>query len=581
MKHDILAKTIRLLICMPARQIQALPLTDCAIMLEALNGIKELDHLCEQLARRLRKQLAAPLWIEDGEMGEVFSALVALWQYNPMQVTGKHLAAAVQHLIKTEITVGGPYASQGVIAVPANTQIAIFMRLAAEPLPKVDAFLAQAIATKNFTSGNRVDTYLIYLLAKTYSSPDLAQYVAHCRHQKDWQTPASLAIALAVLKKELPTSKIDLTLETLQKHQLDSGLWEGEAHLSPYATTALIVGIVAKFVQDKPQAPILALQHQQSTVIHAAQKMFNGYAEPLRSAALAAINQIGQVDRNFEITLLPQFFAEALKNPIPLTAEQGRMLSLANLYIWIAYTIYDDFLDGEGQPAQLPIANIAMRASVDCFRAALPAQDNFQQYVAHALAAMDEADAWEVARCRFVVKSGKVVITHLPDYNGCATLAARSFAHALGPMAILAWQSSGNAQRIESAFRHYLIARQLNDDLHDWLEDIQAGQASYVVTAILRDLNIKPGTYRLSALVPSMQRCFRQTTMPRICRHILLHTKMSKHAFTKSCLLRADNHVYVLLHALELSVQHSLDTYAKAKSFTPLQSNPNRDVPLF
>jgi hypothetical protein len=62
-------------------------------------------------------------------------------------------------------------------------------------------------------------------------------------------------------------------------------------------------------------------------------------------------------DEDGEIVLLPLVFAQACR-----FADEYQILpqlSLANMFGWIAYTIYDDFLDEEGSPKNLSIANIS------------------------------------------------------------------------------------------------------------------------------------------------------------------------------------------------------------------------------
>jgi len=273
---------------------------------------------------------------------------------------------------------------------------------------------------------------------------------------------------------------------------------------------------------------------------------------------------------------LPQFFARALDSPERFTNDCYTTLGLANLCTWIAYTIYDDFIDSEGTPAELPVANIAMRASLDCFRTVLPEDAHFQRYVGEVFAGMDEANAWEVNNCRFAIQDGWVAVTELPRYGRCKVLAARAFAHALPPMAILAQHSPRHSAKksryIEMAFQHYLIARQLNDDLHDWIKDMQAGQASYVVTAILRDMRIENEAYDMEVLLPAMQKCFRRTTMPKICKRMLWHIDLSKQQFAKSRLLQRINDIYPLLDTLEQSAQQSLDRRAKSQALGRISS---------
>jgi hypothetical protein len=121
-------------------------------------------------------------------------------------------------------------------------------------------------------------------------------------------------------------------------------------------------------------------------------------------------------------------------------------------------------------------------------------------------------------------------------------------------------------QHIETAFRHYLIARQLNDDMHDWAKDMQAGQASYVVTAILRSMRVDRGTYDLDELLPAMQKHFRYTAMLKICQQIQYHIDQSRHYFVQSQLLQPVSELHLLLDNLELSVRCSLDKRTKSQA---------------
>lgn len=556
---------------------QRLSLPETAFILTTLPDTPELSKVRAQLAQNLRTQLSIP-WIKKGDSFDVFTVLTALWNYQQTTITGEHLACAVRRLIKSEMATGGPYYSNGKVDIAVNAQIALFMRAVAAPLPKLNAFLADATATQHFKNTQLARPYLLYLLGKACPTATLTKYMAEQRHQKSWQTPWRKAVALAILKDTAPTAEIRRSLMTLCARQHYNGFWSGEPLLktgggtanSQLTATTLILAALADYQRAHIVAPRSSLGRQHRMIEQAAKQAFTTCRGPLRTSALATIKQMCDADKNFEITLLPQFFAQALNTSKALTPQQRTTLGLASLCAWMAYTIYDDFLDGEGVAAKLPVANIAMRASLDCFRAALPHRVDFLQYVAKTFTAMDEANAWEVNHCRFTIIAEKITIPKLPAYGGGSLLAARSFAHALAPMAVLAQllpHSPKAYNRIESAFRHYLIARQLNDDIHDWIKDMQAGQASYAVTAILRDLRVRPGAYRLSTLLPAMQKRFRLTTMPKICQRILWHIDKSRKAFAQSKLLRSPNNIYSLLDNLEQSVQHSLDQHSKTQAF--------------
>jgi hypothetical protein len=472
------------------------------------------------------------------------------------------------------VQVGGPYASNGVIDIATNLQIASFVQMVAKPLPGLDTFFDQVITTGRFKDATLNSPYTLYLLAKLYSRPEVTRFAASCR----LETSAYRAVALTTIEHHTSVSQQELL--AVCRYQQPTGFWPAEVLLngrleSSVATTALIVKSLIIYRNDNNPARIPSgLRQQHQLVAKATKQLFKTRAEPLRQSTLAAVDKICSVERTFEITLLPYFFARALKHPPNLTDQQFAMLGAANVCGWVAYSIYDDFLDDEGTLSQLPVANVTMRASLDCFRAVFPRQRTFERYVANTFTEMDEANAWELSNCRFIVQDNTITIDQLPKYGRQAVLAARSFVHALGPMAILIKYAKSTPRQthcIESAFRHYLIARQLSDDLHDWTNDMEAGQASYVVIAILRDMHLRSGTYNLPVLLSSMQKQFRRTTMPHVCLLALRHISKAKQNFIRSQLLQATNSVYTLLDELEVSLRRSLDQHTKAKALIKTQ----------
>ena len=86
---------------------------------------------------------------------------------------------------------------------------------------------------------------------------------------------------------------------------------------------------------------------------------------------------------------------------------------------------------------------------------------------------------------------------------------------------------------IISYFKHYLVAMQLNDDAHDWGEDLQRGHLSTVVTLLLSDLK-KSGwekpTIDLSADLPEIRKTFWFVTMPQYVKTVLSQTETSRKA---------------------------------------------------
>jgi len=185
-----------------------------------------------------------------------------------------------------------------------------------------------------------------------------------------------------------------------------------------------------------------------------------------------------------EIAGLPALAAKLANARITSTVLDD--IYIYTTYGWIAYMIYDQFLDEGGDPTLLPVANRAQREMNRYFLSKLPG-------LADALLdRVDSANLWEANHCRCKPDAlvGDIV---LPDYGDLMPLADRSIGHALAVLAVLVEAGfaidSPKVNQTITFFEHYLIARQLNDDAHDWQEDLDHGQINSVGTELLKGVD--------------------------------------------------------------------------------------------
>jgi hypothetical protein len=525
-------RAVRGLASSAPRSFDSISFLQAALTLWALPADPHLHVVRARLADRLRGRLD-PDWIQQGDVYEVFVALTALWTYDRTIISGEHLACAVTRLVAIEANVGGPYR----VPLGANACIAAFLCTVAKPLPKLDAHLQAAIERNELQDPRLSQLALIYVMERAGKGEAL-------RHHGGASIP---------------------------NEQQKDGLWAGitivkDEQPSAITTTALHLYLLTIWHAHPTAAPA-AEQH--AAIIKGVQDLFIPYGPCIHATACKLADRIRQADTAHEITLLASFFAHAHKNPVPIPQSHLRNLGIASVCGWMAYMVYDDFIDGEGVPAHLPVANIAMRTSCAYYQKALPPQNSFGAALSATFATMDQANAWELASCRFVRNGQTVTIGALPQYGQGAPLADRSLAHALGPLIVLLYADvkKDTLQKTTAAFRHFLIARQLADDLHDWQEDIAAGHASFVVTAIVRDMHMQQGEYYLPQLMLDMQKTFRAVTLPKICARILHHTNIAQHMLTTIHQLHSTNDVYALFATLKNTAQQGLDLHIKSNSF--------------
>jgi hypothetical protein len=596
-----------------------------ALILTAISSLNEPE--AKLVRKRLASWLAAqrsPAWSFNywsasaperetmpypDDLDDTFCALIALRLHNPSLIDETCLANVVKLLIATESQVGGPYKTWLVpdkapkvwqdVDLAVNSNIACFLRMVAEPLPNLTGMIEEVIASRNLKSPYYPSEYpLAYYMARAYDGShahQLAAYILKRRRGSWWGSPMRTALAVSSLNG-LGQSKLcqTATAQRLVDEQLPDGSWPAEAfcldpsiqqkkHYSGSAalTTALVLEALGLW--NARQAPVTSAKNHtaiqdkttenlRSLIASAALKEIDGLRPALKRHGKRIIDDVQSHDKHHEITLLPHLFNNSLKHPLSPTSPDVFMhLGLANLYGWAAYTVYDDFLDGEGEPKLLSAANTALRYSVKHFDMAVPGNAAFQRLAERIFNTIDGANAWDQDNCMVKITGETITIGELPDYSRTLNLADRSLGHALAPLGILA--ASGitpadpRAAAIKRAISHYLVARQLNDDMHDWEQDLRAGIITYVVAAILRELELAPGNYEFADLVPKMKRQFWHRTLISVCKKVTSHTALARRAARSSGLLNQQNIITSLTYKIDDSVENTLKEQSKAEQF--------------
>jgi hypothetical protein len=588
-----------------------------ALMLASLAGIQEslALHIRERLAGFLLKQKDANeafnYWAKDApeyqtmpypnDLDDTFCALAALYLHDPALIDEAVLAKVIKLLLATETTVGGPYRtwlvppdSQPIwldIDVAVNSNIAYFLSLTGSTLPKLDEVMGRAILSDTFSSPYYPSVYaFIYYFARAYGGPHKAQLLLKARQlQAAASTDLDRALCLSARLQLDETQDLKNAANELIAAQQRDGSWpaavfyadpvkNGQLYYNGGAalTTAFVLEALQLYSQKlQPRATSgkrTAKQHHiaPGAVLSLAKQQCRSLPDDLRRTTLQALAKLAGSDNATEIIGLPEHFNRSLLKPLrPVSDSFLENLSLANLYGWLAYTIYDDFLDEEGQPGLLPAANVAMRNALQSFLGTLPANQPFQNIVRGVFNTIDGANAWELAFCRFKRQNDIIYIGKLPDYENLSVLAERSLGHTLAPIAILSAQKTTGPplRQTQRALSSYLIVRQLNDDLHDWQDDLSKGRITYVVARILSGLAIKPGDYNLLQLLPEARTQFWYKTLPDACREMRRYVKFSRQALAQAGIFADTNVISRLLDGIEASIEDSLAQQGQAENF--------------
>lgn len=369
-------------------------------------------------------------------------------------------------------------------------------------------------------------------------------------HTIDFTTNLAIAYLFTCLKMPLPN--------------LTTFIAAHRTSAPPSSEQLLVIYDQALKNTSKPSATRSPEHH---AIFTATKKYLEHLPQPEKSHALAFLKKLRLADTNEEIALIPALFANSLiTSPPHLSVHQ---LGQANIFCWTAYSIYDKLIDEELDMQQLPIATIAMRECLSRYQTLFAPKHPFQQTIHSTFNAMDHANAWELAHCRFKRAGEELIISSLPHYGNYSILADRCSGHVLGPLAIAALcdVSAEAYSHIEKGLRHYLIARQLSDDIHDWKEDFTASHASSTVTYMLQQLRVQSGTYSFTSLHEAMQTDFWQHSMEKFTKIILRHIQYSRRYLLKSGLLSSSGPLFTLHDRLETIAKQSLSEYRASKDF--------------
>lgn len=505
------------------------------------------------------------------DLDDTFSALAAIQLWDPEKIDGEATAYIAKILTSTEENVGGPYRTWLVtndspkawkdIDLAVNANIAYFLHLQGIELPNLSEFFSGS-KIESLYYPNRYPI-LSFLGRSKHLNPD------HIYRDHQFLQPTSVLVAaqmtVGLLHQGEPIAKVGHLLTYLRDNP-----WKAEPFCldpaaegvhwfagSPELTTAICLEALALSEVATPKTST----QTKSTSMEALEKTCATLPEPLRGELQKAVLKIQRVDQETPILTLAHVVHTALGNPSYPGQEKMLVdLGVATAFGWIAYTIFDDFLDQEGAPNLLPAACTALRLTDRTFRDILPDHTTFQAKVVTILNTIDASNTWEVLSTRptYTVKKITWKSHDIPQYGTTLQpLADRSLGHLLAPLAVC--YASGKdkaAKAIEVFFTHFLIARQVNDDAHDWKEDLQRGQINAVATHLLsKRLQDGKISTSLPDLCGELEGLLWKKEVEWVCKTITSHLHNAERALTACAEIKNPEALFKILKPLYASVE--------------------------
>lgn len=225
------------------------------------------------------------------------------------------------------------------------------------------------------------------------------------------------------------------------------------------------------------------------------------------------------------------------------TAHGTKLLPVANTFLLELSCIYGDLL-----------------------KSAPKGLDLFKTLIAR----MEAGNLWELSYARMQVLNGVFVLPEQDIPFLPMQPAEKSIGHSLAPL-IFSFIQSDRPEVFDGAailrfFEHYLTARQLNDDAHDWFEDICVGQLTMVNTMVLRGCGGKVPVDVIGQKL-TMQRYFWNTVLPHIAQTITYHVTEARAALHVLHLPESFRIEKSLLNPLEKSARTALADSINAARF--------------
>jgi hypothetical protein len=562
------------------------------LILECLNSVSESELVKKKLAsyilqnkspdwtwnyiERLQIKLTEQLYPDD--LDDTACALGALSGYDPGLTDGSVIGKFARTLINTETRPGGPYNTWLIdtakfpkwqdIDLTVNSNIAWFLATQGVKLESLNEYVDTLLAKEQLTSSYYPDRATIfYFISRWYEGKHknkLRSWVTSEIDNVDSET-SDLLLALllsSAIKLELPRPILDPIASRLINSQNRLGYWEAFGLFydptkksgkhyggSRSLTTAFVLEALSCYAKlpvvlmkrTAAKKSILRLPAGTRGDIEAIK------SEKLRASYRASLVSVIMQDKGQQITKMASITSAACQQEVSDATVSN--LNLASLNGWLSYNIFDDILDGEGRPEQLAVANYASRTMLRHFNEALPAHPEFMKYVESCLTIMDEANLWEVCNARASVDGPRLIVTELPDYGSMKQLWQRSWGHSIasaGVLLKLGYDLTGKDQlKLQDFFRHFLIARQLNDDAHDWEMDLAAGHLSAVVVSLVKSYYPETKTIliNLSDDLGALQLQFWSNTIIEINSLIEHHTMLAAGAL-RNCSAIKDSAVF-------------------------------------
>jgi len=585
---------------------------DCLNSLSYKKGKKLKTALAQRILSQKSDHWSFNYWFKDSkrfktepypdDLDDTFCALAALHRFNKKIIKGNDIAVIVNLLLLCEQQEGGPYRTWLVpqdnflwsdCDVAVNSNVAYFLSLQEVELDSITEIAESALITLNLKSPYYVGRLpLLYFLSRWYKGKvkkKLKTLLAS--HLKPEASTLELGLSISSLVRLGSARKVAASdISRLLALQKANGSWptalfycqskqKGKQRMdkigSPCLTTAFVLEALSLWLEST-QTENISQKKEYSAYIRQvkvrATRELAALPDPLRESAQRALGDILNHELAEVIILTPVSVFKALKKEYAqkISKEVVILACLANLYGWCAYTLLDDILDLEGEIALLPTVLAFYRKMELTFARLLHSQNlSYLRLYQKTMDRLDNANLWELRHCRF---TKKINVKKLPKYRQYKQLAEKSLGHALSGLVLLAHSDIGtnskDTKHLCSFFCHYLIARQMNDDAHDWEEDLKAGRINSANSVLLKLFSENKKVVKITTRnLKSLELIFWQNVIPQFGTTILSHLTKAEHHLEQISVFDNKEFFLEMLKKIAKSAKKALEESKKTQAF--------------
>lgn len=507
------------------------------------------------------------------DLDDTFCALSALHLFDSGIIDEKTVIDSLSILTFLECNEGGPYKTWLVegndewldIDLAVNSNVAYFLSLQGVYLENIVKMIERAVDECDYESKYYSSVYsVIYFISRFYKKKRKREIIDYLlKNRKDdfsWNSNAlDTALALlALMNFGYFSHDLKKSADKILSMQNSDGSWDLEPFVverivgrkkyhsgSQALSTGFCIEALDRFYDKKNKCDVekkikvpktKESQKIKNRIIKKSQKIISSIDCEVQSGINKKVDEILVHDSSDQITLLPFYFRKYFFKPNQGVKNEIIVgLGLVGLLGWVAYDIYDDLIDGDGDIGSIALANFLLKELSIVFCGVARDNKDALSFFSKTINRIEEASFWETSHCRIEIKNDQLCIpVELPDYGDYSVLASRSMGHSLGVVGTLLLagykKNSREVKFAQSFFENYIIARQLNDDMHDWEEDLSNGRLTSVVVALIDQFSkvSKKKCIQLEKDMDILRNIFWNVIVVDVCNDILLHTKKSR-----------------------------------------------------